>query len=336
MAGVVTEMTKPNGMVVNAISNKNGYINYKMALGSNKYRDISQDGEVYTFEVLKPPGWQITAGNPVQKILFLGQVGSPAGLIADKAPNWVGLAPDLSISGQLVGLNKSAAPRDTSVTATGPDGKTKRLILGKDGRFVLSVEPGIWSLAFASKSLNWQLIRQVKVINAPVELIPIFAGQKQLPLQPQPIQQNFDWIKHRRLEKIPNGHLGLNWDYLLAMTHTNARGPGYVNGMNSGHAMGYNSSGHPVTITAPKGQLFDFIGGYFTVAWPKANGEILELEAFRGDERVSQHELKLSHLGPTWLDADLRSIDKLTLSTRHYWQFATDDLQFRVSNATGQ
>ncbi|WP_320667406.1 hypothetical protein [Prochlorococcus sp. MIT 1307] len=330
MAGVVTELTKPNGQIVSANSNKNGYTNYKMALGSTKYQDISQESEVYTFRVLKPPGWQVTAGKSVQKILFLDKVGSPGGLIADKAPNWVGLAPDLSIKGQILGPNKTVIPRDASVTATGPNGKTTSLDLDKDGSFVLPVEPGRWSLVFDSPSLNWQLIRHIKVSTAPVEMIAVIAGQKQLPLQPHPILENFDWLKHSKLEKIPNGHLGLNWDYLLAMNHQNSRGPGYINVLNSGHAVAYNSSGHPVTITAPEGQLFDFVGGFFTVAWSKATGETLELEAFRGNERIAQHEMKLSHLGATWLDADLRSIDKMILSTRHYWQFATEDLQFRL------
>ncbi len=331
MTGVVTELIKPNGMIVEAASNRTGYTNYKMALGSDKPRDINQSGEVYTFKVLIPPGWQITAGKSVQKIRFIDKVGSPGGLIAEKAPNWVGLAPTLSLSGQMVGLNNSSIPRDVLVTATGPNGKTRTLRLDKEGSFSLSVEPGDWSIVCSSASLNWRLERPVKVSTAPIELVPIYVGQKQLPMQTKPLLENFDWIKHSKLEKIRNGHNGLNWDYLLAMDHQISSGPGYINVLNSGHGVAYSSSGHPVTITAPKGRVFDFVGGYFTVAWGKANGEILELVAFRGDEIVAEHELKLSHLGATWLDADLRGIDKLILSTRHYWQFAADDLKFRVS-----
>ncbi len=334
MAGIITEMRKPSGMIVNATSNKNGYINYKMALGSKNHREISQDGEIYTFKVLQPPGWKITAGKPEQKILFLNQIGSPGGLIAKNAPNWVGLAPDLFLRGKLIGPNQSAAPKDASVTATGPDGNSKQLELSKDGSFVLSGTPGIWSIVFESASLNWKLIRKVKVTNVPVEMIAVVTGQKELPVQPHQIVENFEWINHSKLEKIPNGHKGLNWDYLLAMNHQTARGPGYINVLNSGHAVAYNSSGHPATISAKKGEFFDFIGGFFAVAWSKANGEILQIEAFRGKNRVAFHELKLSHLGATWLDADLRGIDKLILSTKHYWQFSTDDLLFRVPRKT--
>ena len=136
-------------------------------------------------------------------------------------------------------------------------------------------------------------------------------------------------------KKIPNKHLGLNWDYLLAVDNQQYNGPGYVNGLTSGHAVAYNSSGHPVTISALEGEVFDFVGGYFSVAWNNAQGETLDIAAWRGDERVATHELKLSYLGPVWLDADLRSIDKLTLTSRHYWQFVADDLRFRVSGTTG-
>ena len=47
MAGVETELIKPDGMIVNAKSNKNGYTNFKMALGSSNYRHIDKDGGIY-------------------------------------------------------------------------------------------------------------------------------------------------------------------------------------------------------------------------------------------------------------------------------------------------
>ena len=47
MAGVETELIKPDGMIVNAKSNKDGYTNFKMALGSLNYRHINKDSEIY-------------------------------------------------------------------------------------------------------------------------------------------------------------------------------------------------------------------------------------------------------------------------------------------------
>ena len=334
MAGIRTELVKPSGRIATGISNKNGYANYKMSLGSDKHKDIEKGNEIYEFKVIEPPNWRITTGNAIQKILFLNKVGSPGGLVADKAPNWVGLAPELFIKGKLVGPNNAALPKDASVTFQRSNRKSKRLRLRKDGSFLLSVDPGMWSIVFESASSNWKLKREVIATNVPIEMIDVSVGQKYPPPQEKLIIENFDWIKNSKLEKIPNGHNGLNWDYLLAMHHQNSSGPGYINVLKSGHAVAYNSSGHPVKITSKEGEVFDFIGGYFTAAWAKANGEILKLEAFRSNKRVAIHELKLSHLGATWLDANLRSIDKLIFSTKHYWQFGTDDMHFRLPKAT--
>ena len=52
------------------------------------------------------------------------------------------------------------------------------------------------------------------------------------------------------------------------MNNKRSRGPGYIK-LNSGHGIGYSSSGHPVTIKALRGEKFDFIGGFFTVAKSK-------------------------------------------------------------------
>ena len=71
MVGVETELIKPDGMIVNAKSNKNGYTNFKMALGSANYRHIDKDNEIYTFKVLDPTNWEITTRYKVQKIVFL-------------------------------------------------------------------------------------------------------------------------------------------------------------------------------------------------------------------------------------------------------------------------
>jgi len=38
--------------------------------------------------------------------------------------------------------------------------------------------------------------------------------------------------------------------------------------------------------------------------------------------------LALSAFEPVWFDADFRGVTRIELSTRHYWQFVTDDLTF--------
>jgi len=331
MAGIETELTKPNGMIVKTTSNKNGYTNFKMSLGSSNYRHIDKDGELYTFKVLEPPNWQISAGNKTQKIVFLRQIGSPGGLIADEAPNWVGLAPNLTIKGQIQG-NKNKLPHDLIFEAISPNKKKKNIKYRENGEFIFPVYQGEWELIFKSKSINWEQKKTINVRHAPIELMNIFVGKNKLPISGKLRIENFDWIKYSDLEKIPDGHLGLKWDYLLAMNNKRSRGPGYINVLNSGHAIGYSSSGHPVTIKALRGEKFDFIGGFFTVAWSKANGEELKIEAYRNGKKVFEDEFQLSHLGPKWLEADLRKIDELKFSTKHYWQFAAEDLHFRIKD----
>ena len=331
MAGIQAELKKPDGMIVNQTSNKNGYINFKMALGSPSYRHINKDGEIYIFEVLEPPNWQITTKNQKQEILFLRKIGSPGGLVADEAPNWVGLAPDLTIKGKITAKNIDL-PKDIILKAINPYGNKKNIKIGKDGLFIINAEKGKWKLLFKSKSQKWEKTKIINVNYAPIVLMNINIGENNLPISGREVIENFDWIKYSNLEKIPDGHLGLNWNYLLAMNNKSSRGPGYINVLNSGNGIGYSSSGHPVTIESLEGERFDFIGGYFTVAWSKANGEILKIEAFRKDKKDFSNQVELSYLGPKWLEIDIRNIDKLVLSTVHYWQFAAEDLHFRVQN----
>ena len=330
LAGIKTELKKPDGMVVSQLSNKNGYSNFKMALGSSNYRDINKDGELYIFKVLEPPNWEITTQNASQEIIFLKKVGAPGGVIAAEAPNWVGLAPRLTIKGKIK-VKENNFPKDIILEATNPSGNKKNIKIGKDGYFIIPVKKGIWRINFKSKSLNWEKTKKINVKHAPIVLMNINPGGNDFPIKGKEVIENFDWINFSTLEKIPNGHLDLKWNYLLAMNNKRSRGPGYINVLNSGHGIGYSSSGHPVTIESFKGKSFDFIGGYFTVAWSKANGEKLKIEAFRKNKIVFSDEFELSYLEPKWLELDIRNIDKLVLSTKHYWQFAADDLHFRIN-----
>jgi hypothetical protein len=94
----------------------------------------------------------------------------------------------------------------------------------------------------------------------------------------------------------------------------------------SGEYVVYNSSGHPTKAFADK--PFDFLGGYFSVAWDGAEGETLRIEGWRGDELVYQDEIELSYLGPVYFDANYTDVMAVKFSTRHYWQFVGDDLTF--------
>jgi len=334
MSAVVVDLVRPDGSEVQTASNINGFANFKMSLDNPEY-PVNQAEQLYDFRVQIPPGWEISSGNPEQHIFFTALRGSVAGLVAKEPPRWVGLVPVLTITGRLVMAQEQPLPEDLQVFLVDPRGDARAITVGDDGGLRASVSPGRWQLRAESAALSWQYERDIPVAAAPVAMPDITVGEAQLPALPNLLVENFDWLQRSTIDKIPNGHLSLDWDYLLATDNQLYGGPGYVNGLVSGHAVAYNSSGHPVTIASVPPEVFDFVGGYFSVAWPNAQGEELQVVAWRGEQEVARYALALSYLGPVWLDADLRGIDRLSLSTRHYWQFVADDLQFRMASGQG-
>ncbi|MFT4518073.1 MAG: hypothetical protein ACI9JM_000450 [Halioglobus sp.] len=328
MAGIVVDMTKPDGELHRAKSNVNGYANFKMSL-SDDQQPVTQPRETYQFQVVAPPDWEVSSANAVQSVHFLPLAGSVAGLIAQEAPQWVGLMTNLSITGGLVTAKPQPFPPDLQVWLHDPQGESQELTV-RDGQWETPAYPGNWRLLVSSQTLNWAVERTIVVAHSPVVSLPLVIGEEPREALRQAQVENFDWLLRSTIDKIPNGHGGLDWDYLLAVDNQQYGGPGYVNGLVSGHAVAYNSSGHPVTISAPAGSVFDFVGGYFSIAWPAAQGELLDVVAWRHGVEVARHAVELSYLGPVWIDAQLRGIEKLSLSTRHYWQFVADDLFYQL------
>jgi hypothetical protein len=132
-------------------------------------------------------------------------------------------------------------------------------------------------------------------------------------------------VSEKDIKEMPNGVGGLSWWNFVVLEVATS----YANGAHSGNHIAYNSSGHPARIyhDAP----FDFVGGFFAVAWARSNGETLHLRAWRGDELVNSDTIMLSNLGSVWFDADYRGITRLDIHTEHYWQFVSDDLTFRLN-----
>ncbi len=332
MAAVAVELWQgPEGGASHRMnSNINGYANFKMEYG-NPGQPISEAGKPYRFQVHAPPGWQITSGNAEQLIEFRRLPGSVAGLIAEPPPHWVGLAPDLTVGLSFVKDNGEPVAEGLLLQVTGPGGEARELRPDADGGVRFGAFPGTWRLRAHIEEGDWSYERAVTVVDTPVELMPIVLGAQRLQALEHRAAEDFEWLNRSIIDKIPNGHLNLGWDYLLAVDNQYYRGPGYVNGLVSGHAVAYNSSGHPVEVSGRDGQPFDFVGGYFSTAWPQSQGELLDIVAWRGQTVVARKALRLSYLGPVWLDADLRRIDRLELKTRHYWQFVADDLEFRLT-----
>ena len=83
-------------------------------------------------------------------------------------------------------------------------------------------------------------------------------------------------------------------------------------------------------MTISRAGGFDFLGAYFGVGARDAEGERLRIQAFRGESTVAEDELRLSSLGPVWFDAAFHGIDRLVLTTSHYWQLVVDDMEVGV------
>ena len=325
MAAVAVLVERPDGTLRMVRTNINGYANFSvMANGTNA--DIGEPDQPYSFEVQVPPGWKVTSHNARQVSYFKIRQGTPAGMVTAEPPAVIGLAPELSVSGHI--LPESLAT--SALIAIGPDGKRLEVTPGTEGEFNFPGQPGSWRLVLEGDGIE-KVIHAFDIRDAPVVLGTIDSRNDLLPSNPMPVVLDFDNLHRSVIDKLANGYLGLNWDYLLAIDNQHYQGPGYVNVLTSGHAVGYNSSGYPVTIRSGKpGQRFDFIGAYFSVAWPPAEGETLIIEGWRDQRRVFSDTLRLSHLGPVWFQADYRQIERLRLHTQHYWQFTTDDMLYRL------
>jgi hypothetical protein len=200
-----------------------------------------------------------------------------------------------------------------------------------EGYFALLAEQGDWTIRATSSRTGANLERQVAVGTTPVKLSTLGPDQKQFPRKPDRLQLDFETITKSVITKIPNGYGGVTWDTAIAVQNEYYKGEGYINNTMSGSYVIYNSSGYPVTLEHESG--FDFYGGYFGVAWLAAEGETLQVKAWRDAELVGSEEFELSSLGPFWFDADYRNITRLELSTRHYWQFVADDLFIGIDSA---
>lgn len=274
---IAVRLTRPDGSTRIERSNINGFANFSMQRGGED-ADVTQVNEAYQFDVLPPPGWDISTNNSAQESSFRSISGAIAGMGANTPPSVVGLVPPATITGDTRMRNK-----DTTV----------------------AYAPVVIGTPVPPRSSRTR-VRQTTTVG-------------------------FDDLNRSTIEKIAAGYAGLDWDYLLAVDNQFYKGPGYVNGLMSGSMVAYNSSGHPVTIRAlAEKQSFDFVGGYFSVAWHNAEGETLHIKAWRDAEVVAEESLSLSHLTPTYFLADYQDITRLQLETEHYWQFVVDDLQFRL------
>lgn len=326
MASVGVQVRRPDGTERMRSSNINGYANFSMDYHVTE-SDISQVDQPHVFQVLVPPDFEVTTNNVSQQATFRYLPGAISDIVANDPPTVIGLAPKLTETGRVDVLPNTASV--TRLNVVKPDGTSFEVATDIKGMFEFEAIPGQWAVKIKNDKDGEVNNRKFKVLDVPVRLSKLTSRLSLTETDPARVTEDFEYLHRADIDKIPNGHAGLNWNYLLAIDNQLYRGPGYVNTLASGRAVAYNSSGHPVTISAMPDEQFDFFGAYFGVAWPAAEGEGLVVEAWRGEKLVGREVMKLSHLGPVWFDADYRGIDKLTFATAHYWQFVMDDMLFR-------
>lgn len=332
MASIAVEMISPEGAEAVHRSNVNGFANFKMSVtGDNA--EVTGPGR-YHFRVIVPPGWDVTSGNGEQTSGFEVLTSSPADIVAKTTPPVpVGLAPQLSIFGHVATRDMDGdlvVTSDASISAVGPNGQKIDVAVADNGTFTIPASKGTWILTAQQTGTPHRIDRTVSIDQAPVHLSALVFGDTLPSPARYETEIDFEAVSKSVLAKIPSGVGGVNWFYLNVTEMLFYNGPGYVNSAISGGYVAYNSSGHPVTISSEEG--FDFVGAYFGVAWRKAEGEELLIEAWRNGELVGEEVIRLSTLGPVWFDAEYRDINEITMTTRHYWQFVTDDMVVRTKS----
>ena len=326
MVGVVFELLQgPDNKRVIKRSNLNGFGNFVMSVRKKEDADILSEGD-YSYHALTPPGWNLTTHNENQQTTFKRKSGSVGDMISTTPTAPVGFAQSLKIRGRV----RMPAGNATAVVAMSPSGRAINVPLDTNGTFQIEAERGLWSID-VSDSSGAIVERSVNVDKAPVVLSEIRLDKSNPITASRTRTVHFDdLINTQSIKEIPYEYGGVDWRNWVATHNLTYGGEGYVNNTISGEYVAYNSSGHPVKVFSD--QPFDFVGGYFGVAWGIAEGETLRVEAWRGAELAYQDELELSALGPVYFDADYKNVSLVRFSTLHYWQFVCDDITFAFPN----
>jgi hypothetical protein len=324
MAAVAFELAGA-GKRLTRRSNISGMANYRMS-AAKRDRDITAPG-IYHAKVIVPPNFVLTTDNAVQSTSIHMMPGAPGDMYA--APNFepVGLAAELSISGQIVSGNPSSKLR---VELQSGEGTRQSVPVDREGMFRQQVTAGEWTVEVSDVSSGRLVKRLVSVDSAPIRLAKIDLARDEL--QPLPHQRvvNFDrLVSSMAVSKIPHGYEGVGWNFFVVTHNRTYSGEGYINNTVSGEYVAYNGSGHPVSIVSQA--PMDFIGSHVGTAWRRAEGEKLLVVGWRNDETVYEDEIELSSMGPVYFAADYRGVTRVDFATRHYWQVVFDDMKLGLA-----
>ncbi len=324
--GLVVEIERPDGILVQAQSNISGFANFDMAFGNEEKGQIFEAG-VHKAKALPPNGWVITSDAGSQEIEFVERPNAGGRMIATKNCVPMGVAPVLFIGGS---VRRSAPDQKISATATRGNAAAVELALDELGNFHHTVEPGHWTVRLEDQATGKHVERKVEVKRHPVVLSKI-TDFSQPEAAPGPVTTvSFDDLTSSdSLYEIPSGYGGLFWGNWIATHHKFYRGYGYVNATISGEYIAYNSSGYPAVMHSDAGTSFDFVGTYISVAWPRAEKDFIFAKAWRGDELVHADRLRLVTSGAIYFQANYHGITKLEFTSGNYERIVLDDFSFR-------
>ncbi|MDU8942763.1 hypothetical protein [Ovoidimarina sediminis] len=303
---VVLEQDGRDRIVQNA--NLSGFANFQMS--DDEDLDIRTPGPV-SFTVVPPEGYEITTGNRVQAGEIRALPQAPAGLVLDPPNDFVGLAPILTIEAAADGVDAMVCLSEDGEVVVGAE---------EGDRFVCTLgAPGTWSVGWSLDG-DGMVQRIVQVGDWPVR-IPVAEGGA---TGDADLVERFEGrIASENIVEMGAAD-GFVWHNLIATHNKFYGGWGYINGTSSGEFVGYNSSGHPVTLTSDA--PFDFHGALVGVAWAGALDAPVRFRAYRDGELVGEDAFIASNYRPVWFDAGWTGIDRLEISHDHYWQIVLDDI----------
>jgi hypothetical protein len=326
MAGIAFEVVG-GGRTVTRRTNKSGYANFSMSV-LDRSQDILDGGE-YLFRAMIPQGWILTTDNATQRTSFDLMPGAPADMISSTPLQPVGLAQELTISGTVT-IPATATDGRVLVRAISPTGEQQERTLDQTGSFSFEAIPGSWVVLVENGEGEVLSERRIEVSASPVVLATLVPGEPRRDVTEPSTVVGFDDLVITGIKEVPSGYHRLSWQHWVVTHQKFYDGEGYVNSSTSGEFVGYNSSGHPATISYDR--PFDFIGGFFGSAWLQAEGETLRVKGWRGALLVYDETIKVSALGPIYFAADFHDVTRLEFSTGMYWQFVGDDLEFVLPN----
>jgi len=336
MGGIVFEAAG-GGRTITRRTNKSGFGNFAMSV-LDRNQDILERGE-YHFRAVLPPGWLFTTDNARQRTVFDLMPGAPADMISSTPMEPVGLTQELIINGRValparaVSLPLPHALRSDDrvlIRAISPAGGQREMFVDQMGSFSFEAIPGSWTLLAENGAGDLLSERRIEVSASPVVVAALVAGEPRRAAAQSSTVIGFDDVVTTGIKELPAGYHRLSWRNWVVTHQKFYDGEGYVNSTMSGEFVAYNSSGHPVTVSSDR--PFDFVGGFFGSAWLDAEGETLQVRGWRETTLAYDEAFKLSALGPVYFAADFYSVTRLEFSTRRYWQFVCDDLEFVFPN----